>query len=365
MRGVMARLSLLAILIAGMIGLSVVPAQAITGGSTVSASQYPYTAEVIVKTGTFSTSYCTGTLIGPRWVITAAHCVVNFQTGDRYAPSAFKVSVGNEKSNWNSTAIAVNRVERHPNYPSHLGDAQAWPADVALLQLVHDAGKPSLALAAGEAAPGTDITYLGWGCQAVSLAECGTPSSTLQLRSSTVKRDDTECKFTGAYVAFNFCTSRPGPVSTVRHGDSGGPVLKATPTGDRLVGVTSGSNPGYDISSSVPYVLGWIHQVTGIGAPTESSAPPVSPASNVPQAYTYTVYHTGGIGLNVRPGPSSASGTPLYKLGEGAQVTIDCQVHGQRVLAETDIWDHVVSGGWVYDEYVSTPNIGTFSIRQC
>ena len=76
--------------------------------------------------------------------------------------------------------------------------------------------------------------------------------------------------------------------------------------------------------------------------------------------YAYTVVNTGGAGLNVRGGPSINFGV-TRTIPAGGTVFLICQTHGQRVLAETDIWDQTSSGDWVYDEYVSTPNIGAFS----
>ena len=96
--------------------------------------------------------------------------------------------------------------------------------------------------------------------------------------------------------------------------------------------------------------------------PVNNPPPPVSQPG--PVNYTYQVYHTGNVGLNIRSAPS-ATGNWLGNIPEGGAVTITCQMHGQRVLAETDIWDQLAGGGWVYDEYVTTPVVGGFSIRQC
>lgn len=93
------------------------------------------------------------------------------------------------------------------------------------------------------------------------------------------------------------------------------------------------------------------------------AAPPVA-NNSAAAGYTYHVYHTGGVGLKIRSVASTA-GSILGVIPEGGSVTILCQVHGQRVVAETDIWDRLVSGGYLYDEYVSTQNTGIFSIRAC
>jgi hypothetical protein len=95
--------------------------------------------------------------------------------------------------------------------------------------------------------------------------------------------------------------------------------------------------------------------------PRTGTAP--APSAN---AYHYTVYHTGGVGLKMRAGP----GTGYAHLGtvpEGGTVAIVCQAHGQRVLPGSDIWNRLSNGKWVYDWYTNTPNTGRFSppIPQC
>lgn len=100
----------------------------------------------------------------------------------------------------------------------------------------------------------------------------------------------------------------------------------------------------------------------GIAPPPPPAAPaPVTPA---PTIYTFKVYHTGGAGLNVRAAPNRKDAF-RYKIPEGGNISIVCQLHGDRALAETDVWDRLVDGNYAYDEYVTTPLIGVFSIRAC
>lgn len=68
---------------------------------------------------------------------------------------------------------------------------------------------------------------------------------------------------------------------------------------------------------------------------------------------TATVVDTGGIGLNVRTGPSSADRV-ITAVGEGASVAVSCQVFGQDV-GGNGVWDFLPAyGGYASDFYLLT-----------
>lgn len=74
---------------------------------------------------------------------------------------------------------------------------------------------------------------------------------------------------------------------------------------------------------------------------------------------TGTVNGTEGIGLNVRPGPSTSSGGPVGLLPEGTEVTIDCYADGETVAGywyTSSLWQHITApvNGYVSDTYLYT-----------
>ncbi len=84
--------------------------------------------------------------------------------------------------------------------------------------------------------------------------------------------------------------------------------------------------------------------------------------------YPYYVVDTcdeGHCGLNVRSGPGYTEYPITGVKFDGEEVDIVCQAHGENYTGasgrSSDIWDKLLSGDWVSDYYVDTPQIGTLS----
>jgi len=241
------------------------PAQAVVFGTVVPATRYPATAELLITPSATAKEFCAGSVIASRWVLTAAHCLVD-ERGRRFSPKALRVAVGVESSAWDRSAIAVSRVEVHDRYDLADRSGMPIPYDVGLVQLARPVSVAPLKLAAAEPTTGTSVRYVGWGCTSVIRDLCLGPSSQLRLGTTTVQRDSL-CGLTGAHAVTALCTARYGVLETVQAGDSGGPMLVATRAGDRLGGVVSGGGPTADVTTSVVAVAPWIRKVSGVRAP--------------------------------------------------------------------------------------------------
>lgn len=258
---------------------------------------------------------CTGTMIAPQWIITAAHCVAGIAAIRSTYVSVGQANMSNAIDSWSS----ISRTVIHPQY-----DPVTFGNDIALVYLTSPSVVSSLTSPvlldnssdlgfAVQGAPGSafgrtvDVVVGGYGNGILSDGTTPSPGTLTWLAdpgSRISLRDYTTCSL--ASVSY---TGRPPPTGTMCGGfgnasrdtcagDSGGPVFRvpdAAYGGPVLYGLTSssmGASSGcvrtrvasaagggtWGRYTPIKAYMPWIISTTGAKLPVWNGAPPVAPS---------------------------------------------------------------------------------------
>jgi secreted trypsin-like serine protease len=186
---------------------------------------------------------CTGTVVAPRIVLTAGHCVQS-PRGNLRSTSGFKVTTGAGDIR-SAPADSISRVSRVLIIPGY--NPSIFRYDVGLLILSAPVAATPMRLAgpadANLLAEGTPLTIAGWGFPKKPPAQ---PSSPLRAGQTTIGSTASCEQFQagearGFYPEFQFCAFATDQSKTIScKGDSGGPGIVTAPNGTRIqVGVIS------------------------------------------------------------------------------------------------------------------------------
>ncbi|MEI6233820.1 MAG: trypsin-like serine protease [Planctomycetota bacterium] len=241
----------------------------IIDGTLVPESQFP-TVGRIGSTGNLD--FCTGTLIAPRFVLLACHCVNNQTTGSFSFGQKQGVFVLQGKT------FMTSHIYVHPTYTGDDAQQREGAIDLAIFELTSNAKETPTPLYRKAPTVGTLLTLTGFG-----LLGTGTTgvSNDVPPRGKIATGTTPIDIVTNTFIEWNFeNVAAPNQESNTAPGDSGGPQF-ITEDGIRyLASVTSGgikSNASFgDLSynTRVDIATAWIDSITG-GTPVDGNHAPV------------------------------------------------------------------------------------------
>ena len=238
----------------------------VVGGQAADPGEYPW--QVYMESGPQNNvGQCGGSLIHPKWVLTAAHCFYN--EDDQLAISPVVLSIGDHDVSvpeGGEQFPTVSQVILHEDHDISVGDGFN---DIALLELespvqTSENVKPvSLAETPFDSplvVPGKRATVIGWG---------GIDENAEEASPVLLELEYTIDTCISAFRHTQMCMSTEGRKGNC-DGDSGGPLMVRRPDGEMVqVGIVSlgtgrSCGRGQDVYTRVSEFRGWIESQTGL-----------------------------------------------------------------------------------------------------
>lgn len=251
----------------------------IVGGRAGSISEFPFLSFIEAREGEHGFA-CTGSVVAPRVILTAAHCADDLDHGGLTPAKDYALATG-----------VTGPREAKPENVFHVTETHVFPGfdpgtlhgDAAILILDRPTSAPVLALAGeGDAAlyaGGATVQLAGWGLTGPKAKEEpeGLRTTSMVVQSPSACKAKTHGYFSPFSPAAQMCTlDIPSKRSGGCFGDSGGPTIGLRPDGTAVelgiisTGGDSCSTKRPNVMTRTDFVSSWVSEWI---AATESGAP--------------------------------------------------------------------------------------------
>jgi secreted trypsin-like serine protease len=263
----------------------------IIGGHGATIAEFPSLAYIEANQGK-SGFACTGTVVSPRVILTAAHCVEDIERGTFTPPSQYALATGTTSPSQSLRENVFKVVENHV-FPGF--DPGSLRGDAAILVIDRPTAAPPIAMAGPADVPlyagGAAIQLAGWGITSPKAAK-GPESlraTTMVVQSPSFCESKTRRYYSPFSSSAQFCAlDAPTKKSGGCFGDSGGPAIGQRADGVPVeLGIISTGGPFCNtkfpnvmtrVDTVSPWVAEWIAAIE-TGAPR----PVVDPSFPLPQ----------------------------------------------------------------------------------
>lgn len=258
-------------------------------GDVAAIADFPSLAFIAARTSKDLGFSCTGTVISPRVILTAAHCVEDLRFGGFTPVADYKVATGraNPRRDETGEVLKVSATHVFPGF-----DPGTTHGDAALLILASPTTAPPIPLAAAADSPlyagGAPVQLAGWG-----LTRANARSAPDELHTTTnAVLNPGACKvripsFYRPYsTTLQMCTTDPPDHANGGcFGDSGGPAIAHRADGTPVeIGIVSTGGP--ECSTKLPNIFTRVDRVSTWAsewiAATELGAPPPARRAQLP-----------------------------------------------------------------------------------
>ncbi|CAO3641195.1 unnamed protein product [Cunninghamella blakesleeana] len=246
---------------------AIIKQKRIIGGTPVKDdTEYPFSAYLSIEFFDCHTQ-CGATIISNTTLVTAAHCVVDIQTGTLFPPHLINIGVGS-KSISKAFMLKADRIDVHPGFsqPSkttsvndiaviHVNELSKYINNIDLT----NSTKPhvsTIPIYNGPLPNGTKLKAIGWGQTIANTDEDSTVDDLQQ--TDLIIGNNKEChQYFPSYQSSDgpyICTqNKANPSSDTCQGDNGGALIITLKDKVYLAGVTSfGGNVDGDTSCALP-----------------------------------------------------------------------------------------------------------------